>query len=58
MVLSSFRKFTSGWAIDKYFTKSFSSANDLAGFLETKQRTLRCWSSLKPREFNFADGAK
>jgi NHS family xanthosine MFS transporter len=28
--------FTSGWAIDKYFTKSFSSANDLAGFLETE----------------------
>jgi NHS family xanthosine MFS transporter len=28
--------FTSGWAIDKYFTKSFSNTTDLAGFLETE----------------------
>jgi NHS family xanthosine MFS transporter len=28
--------FTSGWAIDKYFTKSFTSTNDLASFLETE----------------------
>jgi NHS family xanthosine MFS transporter len=29
---SSFRKFYFRWAIDKYFTKSFSSANDLLVF--------------------------
>ena len=28
--------FTSGWAIDKYFTKSFTNTTDLAGFLETE----------------------
>ncbi|MBB1193181.1 MFS transporter [Flavobacterium sp. SOK18b] len=28
--------FTSGWAIDKYFTKSFTSTTDLAGFLQTE----------------------
>ena len=28
--------FTSGWAIDKYFTKSFSNTTELAGFLETE----------------------
>lgn len=28
--------FTSGWAIDKYFTKSFNNTKDLAGFLETE----------------------
>jgi NHS family xanthosine MFS transporter len=28
--------FTSGWAIDRYFTKSFSNTTDLAGFLQTK----------------------
>ena len=28
--------FTSGWAIDKYFTKSFSNTTDLASFLETE----------------------
>ncbi|SEB05310.1 MFS transporter, NHS family, xanthosine permease [Flavobacterium gillisiae] len=28
--------FTSGWAIDKYFTKSFNNTNELAGFLETE----------------------
>ncbi|MCL6461264.1 MAG: nucleoside permease [Flavobacterium micromati] len=28
--------FTSGWAIDKYFTKSFSNTSELAGFLETE----------------------
>ena len=28
--------FTSGWAIDKYFTKSFTGTTDLAGFLETE----------------------
>ncbi len=28
--------FTSGWAIDKYFTKSFNNTTDLAGFLETE----------------------
>jgi NHS family xanthosine MFS transporter len=27
--------FTSGWAIDKYFTKSFNNT-ELAGFLETE----------------------
>jgi NHS family xanthosine MFS transporter len=28
--------FTSGWAIDKYFTKSFNNTTELAGFLETE----------------------
>ncbi|MEC5166925.1 NHS family xanthosine MFS transporter [Flavobacterium sp. PL11] len=28
--------FTSGWAIDKYFTKSFSNTSELAVFLETE----------------------
>lgn len=28
--------FTSGWAIDKYFTKSFTNTTDLAVFLETE----------------------
>ena len=28
--------FTSGWAIDKYFTKSFNNSTELAGFLETE----------------------
>ena len=28
--------FTSGWAIDKYFTKSFSNSSQLASFLETE----------------------
>ncbi|RDI50248.1 nucleoside permease [Flavobacterium glaciei] len=28
--------FTSGWAIDKYFTKSFTGTTDLAGFLQTE----------------------
>jgi NHS family xanthosine MFS transporter len=28
--------FTSGWAIDKYFTKTFNNTTDLAGFLETE----------------------
>jgi NHS family xanthosine MFS transporter len=28
--------FTSGWAIDKYFTKSFSNTSELAGFLQTE----------------------
>jgi NHS family xanthosine MFS transporter len=48
--------FTSGWAIDKYFTKSFSSAMIWLVFLKQKQRTLRCWSSLKPRSLISADG--
>jgi hypothetical protein len=26
----------SGWAIDKYFTKSFNNTTELAGFLETE----------------------
>ncbi len=26
---------TAGWAIDKYFTKKFTTVNDLAGFLDT-----------------------
>ena len=26
----------SGWAIDKYFTKSFSNSNDLASYLDTE----------------------
>jgi NHS family xanthosine MFS transporter len=25
-----------GWAIDKYFTKSFNNTTELAGFLETE----------------------
>lgn len=28
--------FTSGWAIDKYFTKSFTNTTDLADFLQTE----------------------
>lgn len=28
--------FTSGWAIDKYFTKSFSNTTDLAAYLQTE----------------------
>ncbi|MNR97278.1 Xanthosine permease [compost metagenome] len=28
--------FTSGWAIDKYFTKSFTNTSDLADFLQTE----------------------
>ena len=28
--------FTSGWAIDQFFTKSFTSTTDLAGFLQTE----------------------
>ena len=28
--------FTSGWAIDKYFTKTFTSTSEIAGFLETE----------------------
>lgn len=28
--------FTSGWAIDKYFTKSFTGTTDLASFLQTE----------------------
>ena len=28
--------FTSGWAIDKYFTKTFINTTDIAGFLETE----------------------
>lgn len=28
--------FTSGWAIDKYFTKTFTNTSEIAGFLETE----------------------
>jgi NHS family xanthosine MFS transporter len=28
--------FTSGWAIDKFFTKSFAGTTDLASFLQTE----------------------
>ena len=28
--------FTSGWAIDKYFTKTFTNTLEIAGFLETE----------------------
>jgi len=31
-----FGSITSGWAIDKFFTKSFSNTIDLAGFLQTE----------------------
>jgi hypothetical protein len=48
----SFRKFYSGWAIDKYFTKSLVWMIWLVS-LETETTNLRCWSSLKPREFNW-----
>jgi NHS family xanthosine MFS transporter len=38
--LEPFRSFTLGWAIDKYFTKSFNNTTELAGFLQTETTNL------------------
>ena len=44
--------FTSGWAIDQFFTKSFTSTTDLAGFLQTEV------TNPKMMEFIGAQGKK
>lgn len=44
--------FTSGWAIDKYFTKSFTGTADLAAFLQTEP------TNAKMAEFVTSQGKK
>lgn len=44
--------FTSGWAIDKYFTKSFAGTGDLAAFLQTEP------TNAKMAEFVTSQGKK
>lgn len=39
--------FTSGWAIDQFFTKSFKSTTDLAGFLETEANNSKMLSFIE-----------
>ena len=39
--------FTSGWAIDKYFTKTFTNTSEIAGFLETEATNLTLLNFIK-----------
>ncbi|KVV14682.1 nucleoside permease [Flavobacterium sp. TAB 87] len=39
--------FTSGWAIDRFFTKSFSNTTELAGFLETESTNSKMVAFIK-----------
>jgi len=51
-----FGSITSGWAIDKFFTKSFTNTTDLAGFLQTEPANNVMAGFVKNQGVTIADG--
>lgn len=46
--------FTSGWAIDKFFTKKFTNTSEIAGFLETETSNSTLLNFIKEQGTNIA----
>ncbi|KGO85421.1 nucleoside permease [Flavobacterium rivuli WB 3.3-2 = DSM 21788] len=51
-----FGSITSGWAIDRFFTKSFTNSTDLAGFLQTEPTNEVMAGFIKNQGITVADG--
>jgi len=51
-----FGSITSGWAIDKFFTKSFTNTTDLAGFLQTEPTNEVMAGFIKNQGVTITDG--
>ncbi|MBE99430.1 nucleoside permease [Flavobacterium coralii] len=47
--------FTSGWMIDRYFTKSFTDTASLANFLETEETNAKLLEFVKDQKISLAD---